>query len=49
MIELKKSGKTIIISTHDESLADMLCDKAVYLNDEHKVELWYKEQGTRYR
>ncbi len=33
---LKKSGKTLIVSTHDQSLADALADYFVYMGDMHE-------------
>ena len=35
---LKESGKTMIISTHNETLANTLADRFVYMNDEHEIE-----------
>lgn len=34
--ELKESGKTLIVSTHDQSLADALADYFVYMGDQHE-------------
>lgn len=34
--ELKRSGKTLIIATHDQSLADALADYFVYIGEHHE-------------
>ncbi len=36
--ELKKSGKTMLIATHDEEFAKSIGDRIVYMSDDHKVE-----------
>lgn len=36
--ELQNAGKTLIISTHDDSLAHLLGDRIVYMNDDHTVD-----------
>lgn len=36
--ELKKSGKTMLIATHDEEFAKSIGDRSVYMSDDHKVE-----------
>lgn len=38
LVDLKSAGKTIIISTHDQSLADELADWFVYVGDFHGYE-----------
>lgn len=38
LLQLKKSGKTMIIATHDESLAEKLADRYIHFNDKHQVE-----------
>ena len=35
--ELKKSGKTMLIATHDEEFAKNIGDRIVYMSDDHKV------------
>ncbi len=35
--ELKKSGKTMLIATHDESFAKLIGDRIVYMGDDHKL------------
>lgn len=35
--ELKKSGKTMLIATHDEEFAKSIGDRIVYMSDDHKV------------
>lgn len=37
LIKLKETGKTIILSTHDEKLAEMLCSRTIEISDEHEV------------
>lgn len=36
--ELQSVGKTLIISTHDDSLAHLLGDRIVYMNDDHTID-----------
>lgn len=36
--ELQAAGKTLIISTHDDTLAHLLGDRIVYMNDNHTVD-----------
>lgn len=36
--ELQAVGKTLIISTHDDSLAHLLGDRIVYMNEDHTVD-----------
>ena len=36
--ELQSAGKTLIISTHDDSLAHLLGDRIVYMNDNHTID-----------
>ena len=35
--ELKKSGKTMLIATHDEEFAKSIGDRIVYMSDDHKI------------
>lgn len=35
--ELKGTGKTIIIATHDERIVDALADRVITMDDDHKV------------
>lgn len=35
--QLKESGKTLVIATHDQSLADELADYFIFMGDEHGV------------
>ncbi len=37
LIALKKSGKTMLIATHDEQFAKAMGDRIIYLSDDHKV------------
>lgn len=37
LTELKRAGKTLLISTHDEELADRLADRVVTMGEEHVV------------
>ena len=34
--QLKDSGKTLIVSTHDQSLADALADYFIYMGEQHE-------------
>lgn len=36
--ELQSAGKTLIISTHDDTLAHLLGDRIVYMNNDHTVD-----------
>lgn len=36
--ELQSAGKTLIISTHDDSLAHLLGDRIVYMNEDHTID-----------
>ena len=36
--QLQSSGKTLIISTHDDNLAHLLGDRIVYMNSDHTVD-----------
>ena len=35
--ELKKSGKTMLIATHDEEFTKSIGDRIVYMSDDHKI------------
>ena len=37
LIELKQSGKTMLIATHDEQFAKAMGDRIVYMSDEHTI------------
>lgn len=37
LIQLKKSGKTMIIATHDESFAKIVGDRIITINDNHEI------------
>lgn len=36
LCQLKESGKTLIVSTHDQSLADALADYFIYMGEQHE-------------
>ena len=36
--ELQAAGKTLIISTHDDTLAHLLGDRIVYMNEDHTID-----------
>ena len=38
LLDLKKAGKTLIISTHNDELAHMLADRLVLIGDDHAIE-----------
>ena len=38
LLELKKAGKTLIISTHNDELAHTLADRLVVIGEDHSVE-----------
>lgn len=38
LLKLKKMNKTLIISTHDDALADALADDRIYINENHEIE-----------
>lgn len=38
LLELKKAGKTLIISTHNDELAHTLADRLVVIGDDHTIE-----------
>ncbi len=38
LLDLKKAGKTLIISTHNDELAHMLADRIVFIGDDHAIE-----------
>ena len=38
LLDLKKAGKTLIISTHNDELAHTLADRLVVIGDDHTVE-----------
>lgn len=38
LLKLKKMDKTLIISTHDDKLADALADERIYINENHEIE-----------
>ena len=38
LLDLKKAGKTLIISTHNDELAHTLADRLVVISDDHTVE-----------
>lgn len=37
ILELKKTSKTMIITTHDETFAKKIADKIIYINDAHQI------------
>lgn len=37
LIQLKKSGKTMIIATHDEAFAKIVGDRIITINDNHEI------------
>lgn len=37
LIQLKKSGKTMIIATHDEAFASIVGDRIITINDNHEI------------
>lgn len=37
LIQLKQSGKTMLIATHDEQFAKAMGDRIVYMSDEHTI------------
>ena len=39
LLDLKKAGKTMILSTHNDRLAETLADRIVYMNEEHEIAL----------
>jgi cobalt/nickel transport system ATP-binding protein len=38
LLGLKKAGKTLILSTHHDTLAHTLADRIVTMNEEHQIE-----------
>lgn len=38
LLKLKKAGKTMIIATHNEELAEHLADRHIFFNEEHEAE-----------
>lgn len=41
LLNMKSAGKTILISTHDEKLSEMVADRIIVMNDNHEVDyLW---------
>lgn len=38
LLDLKKAGKTLIISTHNDALAHTLADRLVVIGDDHTIE-----------
>ena len=38
LLQLKATGKTLLISTHNDELAHTLADRIVVMNDEHEIE-----------
>ena len=38
LLDLKKAGKTLIVSTHNDELAHMLADRLVVIGDDHSIE-----------
>ncbi len=38
LLDLKKAGKTLIVSTHNDELAHTLADRLVVIGDDHSIE-----------
>lgn len=38
LLNMKRAGKTIIISTHDETLSDMVADRKIVMNENHEID-----------
>ena len=38
LLKLKKAGRTMIIATHNEELAEKLGDRHIFFNDRHEAE-----------
>lgn len=38
LLQLKKSGKTMIIATHNHTFAEMVADRIVYMNRDHQID-----------
>ena len=38
LLDLKKAGKTLIVSTHNDELAHTLADRLVVIGDDHTIE-----------
>jgi cobalt/nickel transport system ATP-binding protein len=38
LLDLKSAGKTMVLATHDDELADLLADTIVYMNENHEIE-----------
>lgn len=38
LLNMKSAGKTILISTHDEKLSEMVADRIIVMNDNHEVD-----------
>lgn len=44
LLALKKAGKTMIIATHDRTLAKRMADSYVYFNEDHEAEVKQKDK-----
>jgi cobalt/nickel transport system ATP-binding protein len=38
LLDLKSAGKTMVLATHDDELANLLADTIVYMNENHEIE-----------
>jgi cobalt/nickel transport system ATP-binding protein len=38
LLDLKSAGKTMVLATHDDELANLLADTIVFMNENHEIE-----------
>jgi cobalt/nickel transport system ATP-binding protein len=45
LMDLKSAGKTMVLATHDDELANLLADTIVFMNENHEVEHIKNKRG----